>query len=323
LSISFTKGASSTHAPKYEYYKVNSTATTTTTRTWEIPVYNLTPKVETATYTERTPAGTVQLTDAQKKLMKAAWNPQEVTNPDGYIYNDDASAEAAGLALTLPDGSYDRDVNTESEYVATYSYQTTFWGSRSEYYAQKYRYVVTYKIDGSSVPYYLYQNGTGKWIENEVSGDPVPNTNAPEVDKLTMYGGNSFTIKANNGKKISSVKVHFSGSNVIYAPTAGTTKFYLRFTKDGFVGNSNALPEGMSYTVDGDSGEMTWTGVPEAEVTFKLVVYNEKFDWYNSFGDPSSFQYLGSATSNGIAGIRDYNSYEESIIIDQIDVRYK
>lgn len=316
LSIGFTTG-DGVNSPKFKYYKENSVESKKTTRTWLTPKYVGNDKVESEVKGPiYTPSGNVILT-ADEESDRASRNGTIATNSDGYIYPDEQSAITAGNSI-VPSGAYNISVVAEksskdwlNQEITIYTYQqSSFLGNITRYArAPRYRYKVTYTLDGQTVTYYKYDKD-GCWKYGEEQSETVPNTDPP-TDQLEMYGGNSFTIKANNDNEISSVKIYFSSSNVVDELGAG--KDYLRFTKDGFTGSSNQNPPGMTYSGDGDKGTMTWSGDPQSELTFKLVVIRKVYDNYGLWGDPTSFQYIANTTE----------SKEESIIIDQIDVRYK
>lgn len=316
LSIGFMTG-DGVNSPKFEYYKENSVESKKITRTWLTPKYVSKDKVESEVKGPiYTPSGKIILT-ADEESDRASKSGTIQTNEEGYIYPDEQSAITAGHSI-VPSGAYDISVVAEksskdwlNREITIYTYQqSSIFGNITQYArAPRYRYKVTYTLDGQNVTYYQYDKD-GCWEYGEEQSETVPNTDPP-TDQLVMYGGNSFTIKANNDNEISSVKIYFSGSNVV--DVLGSGKDYLRFTKDGFTGSSNQNPPGMTYSGDGDKGTMTWSGDPQSELTFKLVVIRKVYDNYGLWGDPTSFQYIANTE----------DSKDESIVIDQIDVRYK
>lgn len=331
LSIAFSKGADATYSPIYEYYKDSTITANSTTRTWMTPTYKENVEYATTSYSLRTPSGQVQLTstelsDYNSRADYLFFKKSRSSNENGYIYATAADAIAAGNSATqainnagdiisIP-SNVTKSVTTESQNVLIYTYYTksgSGWSpkyEKTEVKATRYRYRIQYTIQGDKNSYYEYKDG-GEW--NEVT-NPTQHqtiTDAPSKDQLVMYGGNSFTITANNGNEISSVKIYFSGSNVV--DELGSGHDYLRFTKDGFTGSSNENPPGMSYSGNGDTGTMTWNGDPQTELTFKLVLLRNTLDNYGLWGEPTSFQYLSN----------NDDSKKESIVIDQIDVRYK
>lgn len=311
LSINFSKG-DGTSAPIFDYYKENSIISKTITRSWVTPTYHGNGKVESE---EKgpiyTPSGTVILT-ADEEATRIKRGGTLLTNEDGYIYPTEADAIEAGNAI-VPSGAYNTTVVAEKSPtsllgdIELYSYKGTLI---TRYYrAARYRYKVTYTLDGQTVTYYQYDNG-GYWSE-EPEKTVTTENNDPPTDQLIMYGGNSFTITANNNNEISSVKIYYSGSNVV--DVVGEGHDYLRFTKDGFTGGKDEVPPGMTYSANGETGTMTWNGDPLTEVTFQLVLYRDAYGNIFGWGDPTSFSYIANTD----------DSKGESIVIDQIDVRYK
>ena len=348
LTIQFIKGPDATNNPTYEYYKVNTTTTTTTTRTWVPPTYveNIL-REDSKHYSLRTPGGQVQLSPDEQNYYdntlkdytvnipfvgEVGYMRERLSNDEGYIYPSQETAMTAGLnaakatndqgdEVEIPSGIR-RNVTVEQKSVSWYTYyEKTGSGLRAKYNQKtqsgiRYRYRITYTIEGAETPYYEYASG-GEWNEGSpVTGDPTPN-NDPPTDQLVMYGGNSLTIKANNDNEISSVKIYFSGSNVIQQGSlAGKEHTFLRFTKDGFSGAEDVASPGMSYSADGELGTMTWSGDSQTEVTFKLMLFVKIYaDRLGSmFGnDPEHTQYR----------VNNDESKRHSIVIDQIDVRYK
>jgi hypothetical protein len=318
LNILFAK-ADGTKLPEYAYYKRNGIQSLKTTRTWIPPTYKANDKKESVKYGPiRTPEGPVILTPSEEN-KRAERKGTVLTNSEGYIYPDKQSAIDAGVDAA-PDGAYDIVSEAEAptdwfgreDEVRVYSYKEKgmFGSEYTRYYeAVRYRYKLTYTLDGQTVTYFSCES-EGRWDQKpDNSGSPNNYANEPPTgDQLTMYGGNSFSIKANNGNKISSVKIYFSGSNLV----SNITSDYLRFTKDGWIGDT--VPPGMTYSGNGDTGSKTWNGEPTSEITFKLVRYKENYsplDLFHLF-DPISLEYLSNSDGSKSA----------SIVIDQIDVRY-
>ena len=234
-------------------------------------------------------------------------NYTEITNPNEF---QDYTLERSKYTYWTSTAAQNAGDDAKSKY-SEYSNVTvkTERGGLSE--LRRYRYVITYR---DYKKYYLYNSG-GKW--KETGKDDKERTDYTEpIDQLLMFGGNSFTIKANNENVISSVKIYFSDSNVVNEDDnlfGDSVHKYLRFTKDGFTGTED--PPGMSYSGDGDKGTMTWSGDPTSEITFVLKSYLKSYSsladvWW---GSPSSIEYKDS----------DSESFAKSIVIDQIDVRYK
>lgn len=320
LNIIFLKGDNTQNSPSYRYEKVNKVKSKKTTRTWLTPKYVGKDKVESEDKGPiYTPSGNVILT-TDEESDRASKNGTIATNSDGYIYPDEQSAITAGHSI-VPSGAYNISVVAEKsgkswgQEITIYTYKSGTYITRSVRKA-RYRYKVTYTLDGQTVTYYQYDKD-GCWKYGDEQSQTQTNTDPPTTDQLVMYGGNSFTISANNGNVISSVKIYFSDSNVVNEDGniwGSNVHKYLRFTKDGFTGKEED-PPGMSYSSDGDKGTMTWSGDPINEITFELMSYLKSYDsilnvWW---GSPSSFEYKDS----------DSESFAHSIVIDQIDVRYK
>lgn len=339
LSISFIKGDKSKNSPKYEYSQTDSTKSKQETRVWQIPTYKENIQKINTSYSLRTPSGQILLTDAEQKIYDDAtdytfYKKSRESNNDGYIYPTKEKAiergnaatqgiDDSGNIITIPTGVA-RTVTAEetSSDILLFTYYTKksmFSYTKNEVKGKRYRYRIKYTIQGQTYDYYEYESG-GKW-KYTTTYPSSKNQEPPTKDQFIMYGGNSFTIKAANNTKISSVKIYFSGSNIVHEDTPLNIvrdNYYLRFTKDGNVDSSN--PQGMTFSGDGNDGFMAWSGEPQDELTFKLVVYHEAFKGINYWGEPDTKEYLQSITG----GIIDrYNSYDYSITIDQIDVRYK
>lgn len=310
LNIMFLKGDNNANSPSYKYEKENKVKSKKTTRTWETPKYATNYKIDIANYNIPTPSGTVQLTSNEESQRKSR-NGTISTNSNGYIYTSEAEAKTAGEKI-IPAGAISPVVKTSRSYVTLYTYTRLNIPAMG----YRWRYEVTYSLAGQQVPYYAYESG-GKWVEVSPGWTSSENTSPPTADQLTLFGGNSFKITANNGNVISSVKIYFSDSNVVKEDAnllGSSVHKYLRFTKDRFTGIRED-PPGMSYSGDGDKGTMTWSGDPTSEITFELMSYLKS---YNSilnvlWSSPSSFEYKDS----------DSDSFAHSIVIDQIDVRYK
>lgn len=348
LSIEFYEGDNSSYSPVYEYYKDSTITSNSTTRTWAPPTYKANIEVAKNDYSLRTPAGQVQLTDTEtddyndkSQYIGTSYTgymyPKSIaSNDDGYIYLRQSDAIAAGNAatqatndagdvVTIPN-NVEKEVTADPSSVLLYSYYVRTGALLSGYTytytpvnGTRYRYRIKYSVDGDKTSYYEYDSG-GEWKYSDSESEETITT-APTIDQLSMYGGNSFKITANNGNVISSVKIYFKDSNVV--DEIGTGRDYLRFTKDGWTGASGEEPPGMSYSGDGEEGTMTWNGEPQTELTFKLMLLRKTYDWTNLFGEPSSIQYINNTddSSNGLTTTKGSKSH--SIVIDQIDVRYK
>lgn len=173
-----------------------------------------------------------------------------------------------------------------------------------------YTYVITYqKPDGT---YFRYVAGTGGWDEDEtpLSNEEVTiDPEKPNVDALTFYAGNTFTISCTKPNHyIRSVKVNYNTS------TIEDGEEYLRFVDNSKeLPDENEEPEQMTY-LDGISGWSKWhsTG-DDTNVTLRLVIYEQEFnvrDWFNPnmvHKDPSSISWPS-----------DHN---KSLIITSLEIR--
>ena len=154
-----------------------------------------------------------------------------------------------------------------------------------------YTYVITYQKPNGT--YYQYVAGTGGWDEEETplsDGEVSIDPEKPNVDALTLYAGNTFTISCTEPNHyIRSVKVNYNTSTI----TDGTA--YLRFVDNSkALPNDNQEPEQMTY-LDGTNGWSKWNSTgDDRSVTLRLVIYEQNFnilDWFNPdmvHKDPSS-----------------------------------
>lgn len=269
-----------------------------------------------------------------------------VTTSSRYSYTRKADAETAGK-------NYFNDViNSQNEYTLisvetssqnitlcnfSYTYQKykrstwlSSWktdgnpitenGSLTE---NLYTYVINYKTpDGT---WYRYQPGTGGWSDEfelspeQVSIDPEKSN----IDALTLYGGNTFTITALNGHKIKSIKLNYSGSNFVTSYGLGglTYSRYLRLVDaNKSLPNNNKQPDNMTYSPDGDKGWFKWSNLGTdniTSVTFTLVTYSVSTS-LSVFGQtiPSTFEY---ASPNDIR--IGTNGFDTPLVIDSFEIR--
>lgn len=165
-----------------------------------------------------------------------------------------------------------------------------------------------YYFDLGPIDGYKYVADTGGWgDEKPLSDKPVSiEPEKPNVDALTFYAGNTFTISCTKENYfIKSVKVNYNTSKI------GDTK-YLRF-----VDNSKALPAQdqeplqMRY-LDGANGWSKWTSEgDDASITLRMVISDKPepsiWNWWNpkaTHKDPS------------------YSSeYNYSLIINSLEIR--
>lgn len=147
-----------------------------------------------------------------------------------------------------------------------------------------YTYEITYqKPDGT---FYKYVAGTGGWGEEiALSEEPVSiDPEKPNVDALTFYAGNTFTISCTKPNYyIRSIKVNYN-TNIIESG-----KTYLRFMDNSkTLPAENKDPEQMTY-LDGGSGWSKWTSVGDnSSVSLRLVIcdMNTNSWWIGNWGDP-------------------------------------
>lgn len=174
-------------------------------------------------------------------------------------------------------------------------------GSRFNYY-----YVIIARLDTDGYQY-TTPGGWGdetKTTDDEESIEPAK----PNVDALTFYAGNTFTITAEQGYYIRSVKVNFNNS------TIESGKTYLRLV-DNFkdLPDTNKEPEQMTY-LDGTNGWSKWTSVSnDISVTLRLVIcdMNTNSWWIGNWGDPQ-MTHTDPNTSNEL---------NQSLIIESLEIR--
>ena len=172
-----------------------------------------------------------------------------------------------------------------------------------------YTYVITYqKKDGT---YYRYVAGTGGWGEEiALSEEPVSiDPEKPNVDALTFYAGNTFTINCTKPNYyIRSIKVNYN-TNIIESG-----KTYLRFMDNSKnLPAENKDPEQMTY-LDGGSGWSKWTSVGDnSSVSLRLVIcdMNTNSWWIGNWGDPKMTHKNPSTSTQ-----RGY-----SMIINSLEIR--
>lgn len=248
------------------------------------------------------------------RYVLQSYNVEAITQRSIYSY--ESARDARDAATTY----FNKYINENNDYKAltyndistppqsvqlcSYSYtckeQVNSWGNWKDtgetrtgsgtFSKTLYSYVITYqKKDGT---YYRYVAGTGGWGEEiALSEKPVSiDPEKPNVDALTFYAGNTFTIRSTKPNHyIRSVKVNYNTSTI----TDGTE--YLRFvdnSKD--LPDENEEPEQMTY-LDGANGWSKWTSRgDDTEITLRLVIYEQDrnlFNWWNPdmvHKDPSS-----------------------------------
>lgn len=269
-----------------------------------------------------------------------------VTTSSIYSYSRSSDAKTAGTNY------FDNTINASNEYTLisvdtspqtitlcnySYTYQKykrNFWwsewktdgnpitatGSLTE---QFYTYVINYKnIEGT---FYRYQSGTGGWAtEVELPSESVTVTaEQANVDALTLYGANTFTITAKSGYNIRSIKVNYSGSNFVTSYGLGglTYSRYLRLVDaNKSLPDRNKQPSNMTYSPDGDKGWFKWSSSGDdvvSSVTLKLVAYSATTS-VNVIGQtiPSTFEY--TSPDEILIGEKGLDT---PLIIDSFEIR--
>lgn len=151
-------------------------------------------------------------------------------------------------------------------------------GSRwTDYYGSYYIIIAYIETQG------FHYNSPGRWGEETTDGVKSIEPAKANVDALTFYAGNTFTITADPGYYIRSVKVNFNNS------TIESGKTYLRLVDNSKnLPDTNKEPEQMTY-LDGANGWSKWTSVSnDISVTLRLVIcdMNTNSWWYENWGDP-------------------------------------
>jgi hypothetical protein len=167
-----------------------------------------------------------------------------------------------------------------------------------------YNYKYHYEIVACKNKYYY--TAAGGWGEAKKTYDGAEPPKSPK-DALTIYAGNTFTISADEGYCIRSIKVNYNTSTI-----AEGTK-YLRFidTSNGLPAEG-AEPKQMTY-LDGGNGWSKWVSDGEdTEVTLQLVICNKSArDWWDIFGE----------TSMTHSNPRDNNERGYSLVIKSLELR--
>lgn len=347
LKISFGQGTNSSNTPSYEYYYEDPKAAKgrTWVRKWEVPEY--TGKGNKIVDCSKGPIEYDQ-EDVKKKIQDEYYQDRKlkrkliegepVYNTDPSVYRYKSKDEAISAALdyfntvinkngdyiyreeyTFPWGnevvSPKITVTGSEVLICTYDWkgQTRGWtkwedngesGKNAEYKETRY----TWSMECESP--YQYVKGTGGWgKENETTdGEQSMEPAKANVDALTFYAGNTFTITADPGYYIRSVKVNFNNS------TIESGKTYLRLvdnSKD--LPDTNKEPEQMTY-LDGTNGWSKWTSVSnDISVTLRLVIcdMNTNSWWYENWGDPK-MTHKDPSTSE---------QRNQSLIIESLEIR--
>ena len=262
LNISFAQDKGST-LPTFVYDELVSGTTTTNTRTWIRPKYNLKeypldPQTytknangegsETAISTGTSEAQQASENDAKKMAFDGTISTSTVSNRVEGAYpkaKNDAQKKLDEILKDYPTSEgwthsqYDytplswnqttpnivwSDLKTEQG-----SYRIPFVGTR--YYTKKVTITCTVTVTGSvtvSKPsvgeVFIQVDGTGRW------GDPVPSstnlTPAINTDELRIYCGNSFTISLSEAAKAEGYDI---------------TKVKVHYSGDNYVGESGGM----------------------------------------------------------------------------------
>lgn len=287
LTISFNRGSNPSKMLSYSYRREDSNHTITYTQYWDTPQYDSTSVKEDSGY-ERT--------------IEVSWS----------IYND---YDVTNRKNTYDIG--DQYVYENVTYEITNRRSTFSWQEGYTYYFD----LGPTTIDQEC---FEYVEGTGGWSNPSVY-DTYPDN--PVVDKLEMFGGNTFTITAKEGYVIQSIKVNYSGSNSVHTSTyiggdgGASDNRFLRLVETRPT-TSNEPPKNMSYSGDGDTGWFKWAAASDNEdvssVTLNLVTYTvtESFGLGGVTWWDSSFSYIEPADATGYES--DFNT---SIIIDSFEIR--
>ena len=355
LTISFNKGTNSSHSPTYEYYNETSASIEEWTKYWQVPSYVHTPAVQqpiitcppsVPSYDENDIKNDIEdeyldgLTTKRKKINDGTlkFNYAETS----YLYENSNTARSAAQTyfnnFINESGRYEIvSIETPSSNVqiCTYDYtgQSLNWrlqwkdngesGKNVSYNKTRYSWKITYQ----SINLYHYVPGTGGWDSGTKTQDGPTDPARSNVDALTMYGGNSFTISAVNGCKIKSIRVNYSDNNNIPYPEVLGVQLpsdnrYLRIL-DGSTSlplEKNDTPPNMSYSGNGNEGWFQWTSPDETgsqEVTLKLGTYTTEGSInLGIISRPSSFTYIAPESN------QYYQSdFETSIVIDSFEIR--
>lgn len=154
----------------------------------------------------------------------------------------------------------------------------------------------------------FHYNSPGRWGDETTDGVKPIGPAKPNVDALTFYAGNTFTITAEQGYYIRSVKVNFNSS------TIQSEKTYLRLVDNSKnLPDTNKEPEQMTY-LDGTNGWSKWTSVSnDISVTLRLVIcdMNTNSWWPGNWGD-------SKMTHKDPSTLEQRN---QSLIIESLEIR--
>ena len=278
--------------------------------------------------------GSIVDIDSERYILEG-YNDIPITTKSIYSY---ASAQAARQAANTYfkdviniDGQYQSisysDISTPSQLVELCRYTYTYkkekrewswwplgWGSwetvetgSGEGVLSKtlYTFVITCKThDGE----YFQYTSPGGWGDETTDGEKSMEPAKANVDALTFYAGNTFTITADPGYYIRSVKVNFNNS------TIESGKTYLRLVDNSKnLPDTNKEPEQMTY-LDGTNGWSKWTSVSnDISVTLRLVIcdMNTNSWWIGNWGNPQ-MTHKDPSTSG---------QQNQSLIIESLEIR--
>ena len=186
----------------------------------------------------------------------------------------------------------------------------------NKWYNYKYHYEIV-----ASINKYYYASPGGWGTEKKTKDGVATSPKKSNVDALTIYGGNTFTITAEKGYRIRSIKVNFSDDNGVKNVTGDLVDISyrnLRLVDGRQTLPTTAAPDYMSYSGDGQAGWFQWTAPTVDEyassVTLKLVAYVPA-DGTNVLR-PTSFQYANPTQANLYQ-----SDLETSIVIDSFEIR--
>ena len=316
---------------------------------WNVPEYTSQDFPSTDKKTFSAPEREVSYTDSEvtdainrevngwvtiiTRYVLQSYNVEAITSRSRYSYESARDARDAATTyfneVINENNDYKtltyNDISTPSQSVqlCSYSYtckeQKNSWGNWKDtgetrtgsgtFSKTLYSYVITYqKKDGT---YYRYVAGTGGWgEETPLSEKPVSiDPEKPNVDALTFYAGNTFTISCTKPNYyIRSIKVNYN-TNIIESG-----KTYLRFMDNSKnLPAENKDPEQMTY-LDGGSGWSKWTSVGDnSSVSLRLVIcdMNTNSWWIGNWGDPKMTHKNPSTSTQ-----RGY-----SMIINSLEIR--
>lgn len=254
INISFDQSKGTT-LPAFVYDELASGTTTTNTRTWIRPKYNLKEyPLDPKTYTKNANGegsetgisiGTSEVqqasvNDAKQNAFDGTTSTSTVANRVEGAYpkaKKDAEKKLDEILKQYPESEgwthtpYDctplswnqetSNIKWSEPIIETGSY----WFFGTKYYTKKVTITCTVTVTASvtvSKPsvgeVYIQAEGTGMWKDQ--AGKPDPIDNSINTDELRMYCGNSFTISLSEaakaeGYEITKVKVHYSGNNFV------------------------------------------------------------------------------------------------------------